>query len=1782
MKTTRRIISMLIVLCTLISMLPAQVFAEESSLEQVQAETIETISDDVHEHSYTTVVTAPTCTEQGYTTYTCACGDSYVDTYVDAAGHSFGEWYETVAATTETEGEERRDCANCDAYETRVTEKLTTEDDEEETIGGTCGDNLTWEFDEDNGILIIRGTGDMYDFEFSGEHANPWRSFAIEKVIIESGVSNIGQYAFTKGPEYDIPSISIPDTVTRFENYAFYGSGSLGEIYIPANVEYIGTRVFSECRVPAITVDSQNTHFCNDESGALLTIDGSELIRLPSSFNGKYTVPDGVQTIREDAFMGCTAMTEITIPETVTEIGETAFYYCIGLREVTLPTALTQTSDLLFSLSENITAIKLPDNLKIIGTGTFHGCTNLKEIVIPESVTNINDRAFGYCENLEQIVFAGDAPAFHETAFSNVETYVKYPANNSTWTTDIIQDYGGTITWVAYIEDHTHEYDEDHKCECGAIGGSCGENLNWAFDEEGTLRISGSGAMDAIAFDSVAGQYLTPWKDWQDHIKSVVIESGITDVADQAIGSCENLATITIPATVTKLGDFAILSCPSLKEIQVDDENLHYCTVDGVLYSKDMTTLIKYPACRPGTAYTVPDTVTKLMHTAFDSSSNLVNITLPDNITVLDTDTFADCTSLKNIRLPKNLTQMEAGSIFWKCSSLESIEIPDNVQVIGVSAFAYCPNLKQVTLPTGLKKNDGHAFGRCESLETITIPAGVNCLEYKIFEGSGLKSITFEGDAPDFHEEAFTNIIATAYYPANNSTWTSDVMQDYGGSIFWVPYGGQTDVSIAGTVTEPLNVYSVPTSNSSVLTTLESGTLVEILRVVIFMDQPWGLIETGWIPLDSVDLDHYVVKSITLSQEHITLQIGQSCQLTAEVLPVVLASNLSWHAEDGSEEIVSVDAEGNVTALTEGTAYIIATVTDGKNELSARCCVDVTESIEVDGIQLSTDKVTAELFSTDYATFEILLQLPQNYSAAEATDSQLNRNSGITIADAQFTDKTVDELFDLVVLDDRRVQVVPTESAIKNPGAVEKSYSSTVTVTINGLEEPFVTEEALTLTVRQTKPALTAKIDPFNSFYTQQSREIWISGGTVTGISLNEAMENPDWLDLKDNCLVLNENAPNKSTSAKVVLTVETEEWAIPVEVTLSVKNSYKKPALKLSSSTVTMVKDALLSNGTSLTLKPSAKDDTLAKWNVRDIAAPEGYVISDFNPETGTFLLKAEEGFKAGKINLTVSFNDTDNVLTLPLTVKTAAVALKRDKSSITLNRALEDSAVITITATPADYALDLTEENLRLADSKGTSLADDSILDFTVSDNRITVSTNDSTPVGTYRICVSVDGSKEVYTTVKVVDKAPAVSFQAKGTLDLSFPNNEVVITPSFKNYTGGTYEVASWSVVEKKDREDVTSFFDLDAETLALSWNEENVDDLTSGKAYEVTLKLSLPGVTEPVSGKVSLTMKRTAIKLRLSKASVSLNKLLDDSTEVTVSCVTEGYNFTAPMMELWNGKTLLESGKKLTDNGKLLVTWEDGRIHIELDEEAEYGEKFQIKLRANEYSTVHTIKVTIPTEAKSRVTVSLKAQGSIDVIRGGSQIILTPGYKNCTEGKDWVEELFIYTSESKYQTAIPAEELFSIEEANGTYVLTAKEGLNHKVKYKIQLVSSLNDLEFKSSPVSISVKMGAAKLTMTASDTTLFAKDKNDRVGLSFSAKDKTLNQVARVEIKDNKYKNVFEIFDYGNGEFAIGFKDGIVDSCIQGKTITLNLNVFLEGNETSTANTTMKLKLTVVK
>ena len=318
---------------------------------------------------------------------------------------------------------------------------------------------------------------------------------------------------------------------------------------------------------------------------------------------------------------------------------------------------------------------------------------------------------------------------------------------------------------------------------------------------------------------------------------------------------------------------------------------------------------------------------------------------------------------------------------------------------------------------------------------------------------------------------------------------------------------------------------------------------------------------------------------------------------------------------------------------------------------------------------------------------------------------------------------------------------------------------------------------------------------------------------------------------------------------------------------------------------------------------------------------------------------------------------------------------------------------------------------------------------------------------------------------------------------------------------------------------------------------------------------------------ISAAAKVTVKRSVLKLKLSATKLILNKLTGDQGTVTVSSTVKGHDLTDPVI------TMDES-----TYGRLIVDYFNGKLTVATNDATQYGKTYKIALQANADAPVSTLTVTIPALTKSGVTASLKASGKIDVIRDGSAVTVTPTYKNILDTSKAKEELFIYNSKKEC-----VNDLFAVESnGKGGYTITKAENSNLTAgTYKVKLVAKIGDVPIPDKEISFNVTMAAPKLTVKTSNTTLFAKDKNDRALVWFETKDAALNDVSRVEIKDSKYKDKFEILDYGNGEFAIGFKDGVHES-LMGKTVTLNLNVFIEGNEAAKANATAKVKLTIVK
>lgn len=193
----------------------------------------------------------------------------------------------------------------------------------------------------------------------------------------------------------------------------------------------------------------------------------------------------------------------------------------------------------------------------------------------------------------------------------------------------------------------------------------------------------------------------------------------------------------------------------------------------------------------------------------------IVSIVIEKGVTSIGSQSFWHCPNLTKVTIPDSVTGSIGENTFRDCSSLTEINIPSGVTSIGNKAFMDCSSLAKVTIPNSVTSIEYKAFDSCTSLKEVTIPDSVTSITYKAFSNcKGLKTISFQGDAPklsDFYEygtqykggEIFDNVIATAYYPAGNPTWTEEVRQSFGGNITWkeaVPLAIQLEFTDTGYV----------------------------------------------------------------------------------------------------------------------------------------------------------------------------------------------------------------------------------------------------------------------------------------------------------------------------------------------------------------------------------------------------------------------------------------------------------------------------------------------------------------------------------------------------------------------------------------------------------------------------------------------------------------------------------------------------------------------------------------------------------------------------------------------------------------------------------------------------------------------------------------------------------------------------------------------------------------------------------------------------------------------
>ncbi|MCL2487938.1 MAG: leucine-rich repeat protein [Oscillospiraceae bacterium] len=236
-------------------------------------------------------------------------------------------------------------------------------------------------------------------------------------------------------------------------------------------------------------------------------------------------------------------------------------------------------------------------------------------------------------------------------------------------------------------------------------------------------------------------------------LQNITLPDSLAVIEILAFSECESLIEITIPDRVSVIGEWAFNWCNSLTNIHVGEKNTVYTSIDGVLFNKEKTTLLKYPAGKSQTAYTVPDGIVNIGERAFLGCGWLQSVVLPDSVTDIGSSAFSECSALTDIRFADALVRIGQRA-FSLCYDLLDVTIPASVTEIGYDAFMFCRSLTAFTVDAGntaYSAVDGVLFDAGEkiliqypigkALDTYTAPEGVEVIGISAFEGCELRVI---------------------------------------------------------------------------------------------------------------------------------------------------------------------------------------------------------------------------------------------------------------------------------------------------------------------------------------------------------------------------------------------------------------------------------------------------------------------------------------------------------------------------------------------------------------------------------------------------------------------------------------------------------------------------------------------------------------------------------------------------------------------------------------------------------------------------------------------------------------------------------------------------------------------------------------------------------------------------------------------------------------------------------------------------------------------------------
>ncbi|MBR1466608.1 MAG: leucine-rich repeat domain-containing protein [Bacteroidaceae bacterium] len=475
-------------------------------------------------------------------------------------------------------------------------------------------------------------------------------------VIPSTSTYNGVEYIVDRISSWFIKGHTIPRNLT-----------TISSVTIPATVENIATGAFGLSQsITEMRVEEDNTYYCAVD-GVLYNKSMTSIVYWPAKKEvGDYVVPSTIKVLSGEAFSNNQTLTSITIPSSITSLSNGAsirgntvgtFAGCNNLKTVNFEegSTLTEIPSYCFSSCKSLNEINLPNTIKKIGSYAFNGCSSLN-IPMPPYLETIGIAAFQSCSSMTEVIFPSTMKSVESTAFN----------------------YCPKIKKVVIPED----------CDVTIIPENC-FRMNYLLEE-----VSLSNKITSIQSSAFAYCYKLPEIDLPTELqtigtmafyngsilKNVTFHDKLKTIGDGAFSKCVELKqinlpqslqtigagafmevaaeTLTIPASVTTIRGGAFAMTANMTEFIVEDGNTAYTTVEGVLFTKDMKTLLSYPAASVrDVSYTVPAGVTIIQEGAF-SKARLTHITLPSSLTTIYNGAFAFNTNLTELTIPEAVTSI--------------------------------------------------------------------------------------------------------------------------------------------------------------------------------------------------------------------------------------------------------------------------------------------------------------------------------------------------------------------------------------------------------------------------------------------------------------------------------------------------------------------------------------------------------------------------------------------------------------------------------------------------------------------------------------------------------------------------------------------------------------------------------------------------------------------------------------------------------------------------------------------------------------------------------------------------------------------------------------------------------------------------------------------------------------------------------------------------------------------------------------------------------------------